>query len=251
MSQFDITYLGHVSVLIDTGTLRLVIDPNFSSRIPFVRRLTPPTIDAQQLHAVDAVLFTNAHHHRLDIGSLRYFKARTKLFVPMDVGTLVSSMFCFHKTELEAGAEIQLGDVQVKAVRGLHRAFRKSRLRFPLSLNYIIRSGGKTVFYCSDTKYDGKYFYDLGREYNVDLAILPVDHVGPDLFAPNRFMTAKQALQAFQDLNAKQMLPVCHGAFHFSPRSTKKFAEAFEKLLVETQLKDCVLDLNRPHSVMV
>lgn len=244
MTQVQIQFLGHAGILIQSEQLKLVVDANFSSRIPFIRRVgAVAPVPFESLQKVQAIFYTNAHHHRLDVPSLRCFKQTTQIFTPLEVASVIPSMFQFHRTEFKDGAEIEVGDIKVKAIKGLHRAFRKSGLRYPLSLNYLFKVAGKTVFYCSDTRYDGAYFYDLGQEHKIDLAILPIDHVGPDQLATNRYMDLHQALQAFQDLKAAQMLPVCYGAFNFSARSSEAFLENFRTEVNRLQLAERVLIL--------
>lgn len=242
MTQTTITYLGHTGLLITSDQVRFVIDPNFSSKVVSLKRQQPSAhlqyID--QLHQVNAILYTNAHHHRLDTKSLGFFKQTAQLVLPLGLGSVIPKVYRFHQTELKDGAELHFGDCYIRAIKARHRGFRKSGLTHKACLNYLIKTPTGNIFYCSDSAYEGAYFYDIGQEFKIDVAILPIDHVGPDFSAGKRYMTAKQALQAFGDLQASQMVPNCYGAFSFSGHKIDKILAELNQQIAEQDLQSKV-----------
>ena len=66
----SLTYVGHSTVLVEQGGLRLLTDPLLRAGIAHVRRRVPmPELDA--LRELDAVLISHAHADHLDLASPR------------------------------------------------------------------------------------------------------------------------------------------------------------------------------------
>ena len=60
-----LTWLGHSTVLLETGGLRILTDPVLRAGIGPVRRR--PELADVDLSAVDAVLISHLHHDHLDL----------------------------------------------------------------------------------------------------------------------------------------------------------------------------------------
>ncbi|HLD43975.1 MAG TPA: hypothetical protein VJC18_00965, partial [bacterium] len=126
----------------------------------------------------------------------------------------------------------------VTGVKSLHRAYRSNVFVQKPALHYLLHLGDKTIFYCSDTSYDGSFFFDVGKDQKIDLAILPVDHISPDLVAKKRFMNTRNALQAIQDMGAPKMIPYAFGAFNFASRKADKIVAQLKKDAEQLNLLD-------------
>jgi len=238
MSKVAITFLGHTTVLIKSEEISIITDPNFSDKTLSLKRKDQPIINPDALNSVNVITISNAHHNRLNTDSFKYFKQDVQMVLPIGLGKLVNTYFNFRLSELKEDAEKVIGSSKIIAKKSLHRGFRTSGLTFSNSLHYIFKLGDKTIFYCSDTKYDGTYFFELGKAYDIDLAILPIDHVGPDLTANGRYLNVSRAVQAFQDLNAKKMLPVSYGSFSFSGHSKESVEKKLLKEIEKHSLQD-------------
>lgn len=244
MSKTIVRFLGHTSVLIEHSGLQVIFDPNFSNKIPFIKRKSPAVFDPFALHKTNVILYSAGCHHRLNTLSLRYFKQSTQIIMPMGLSKFVGDFFSFRISELKGGAEKQISDCNIKAVKSLNKSSRFPQWNAGNCLNYILRWPDFTVLYVGESSYDGSYFHELGSEHKIDLAILPIDHVGPDAQALNKHMTPTQALQAFLDLNAKKMIPNCFGAFNWSKRDEQKFLEAFKTEVASLQLQEKIFMLS-------
>ncbi|MBF0103779.1 MAG: MBL fold metallo-hydrolase [Deltaproteobacteria bacterium] len=229
MNECSITFLGHTTVWLKTSDISLVIDPNFDKKMFYLRRLDDPSINTEDLHKVNCVLLSNAHHHRMNLDALRYFKQTAQIILPMGLGRIISRFHRFPINELKNGAEMGIGSCQIIGLKPLHRGFRNCPLIPQNSLHYIIKLPTATVFYCSDTKYDGACFFDIGKNYNIDVAILPIDHLNPDFIAGKRYMTPAEAVQAFKDLGAKKMIPNAFGSFNYHGRTFEKISETLSQ----------------------
>lgn len=217
--SLSISFLGHTTISVKSESLRLVFDPNFNRQLFNIKRQSPAVFRVDDLNQTQVVLFTSAHHHRLDISSLGYFKQNVQVLVPRGLAKIISTYFEFHLSELKDGATVKFGNTTITALKAKHRGFRKMGFGYPLALNYLVKTPERTILYVGDTSYEGAYFHDLGQKHKIDVACLPVDHVGLDSLAVNRYLKPSQAIQAFEDLGASLMVPHSFGAFNFAGRS--------------------------------
>lgn len=238
MSKTKVKFLGHTTVLVQTGYVNFIFDPNFSHKLRWLKRKTKPFIPFEDLHNVHAILISNARRHRFDLDSMRYFKQASQIILPLGLARRFDKSFAFHLIELKPGAQTNVSDCRVTAIKALAPAATRRG-----GLNYLVKTPMYTIFYATDTAYQGAYFHKIGRDFKITLAILPIDHVGFDFCASKRYMNPAQALHAFQDLGADKMLPVCYGAFHLSRRSPDKFLKEFENEVASQGLTNKVVVL--------
>src|SRR6187401_2225074 len=66
-----ITWIGHASFLVQTRSVNVLIDPNWSMWLKVIKRLKKPGFDLFHLPEIDFVLVTHAHFDHLDRRTLR------------------------------------------------------------------------------------------------------------------------------------------------------------------------------------
>ena len=117
--------------------------------------------------------------------------------------------------------------------------------------SYLIRTAsGYTIYISGDTAYfDG--FAQLGKEYDIDLAVFNVGAYEPRWFMAQSHINPRETVQAFKELNARKLLVVHWGTFrlgnepvHFPPRQVK---EELEK----EGLLDRLVDLKHGQTLFV
>jgi L-ascorbate metabolism protein UlaG (beta-lactamase superfamily) len=81
-------------------------------------------------------------------------------------------------------------------------------------LSYIVRGDGPTLYVCGDSGYFSG-FSDVGARFTPDIACLPIGGFVPASFR-ERHMSPLDALFAFEDLRARLLVPIHHGAFALS-----------------------------------
>jgi len=98
--------------------------------------------------------------------------------------------------------------------------------------SYLIRTaGGKTIYLSGDTGYfDG--YADIGKEFDIDLAIFNLGAYEPRWFMAPSHMNPVETVQAFKELRAKKLMIVHWGSFqlgdepvHFPPLDLKRELE--------------------------
>src|SRR4051812_23864855 len=78
-----ITWIGHSTVLLELGGVRLATDPVLRSRVTHLRRVSAP---ARELADLDAVLISHVHYDHLDLPSLRRVRGVECIVVPRGAG---------------------------------------------------------------------------------------------------------------------------------------------------------------------
>ena len=199
-----ITWLGHSTVLIDVGGVRVVTDPVLRRRVMHLRRHTPVPAPPE---GVDAVLLSHLHHDHADAPTLRRVAPDVPIVVPRGAGAAVRKMGRRDVREVEAGERIELAPgVDVLAVPAEHDGRRTPLTRDrPDALGYVVE-GGARVYFAGDTDlYDG-IAEAVGPS---DLALLPIWGWGTSL-GPGHMDPARAAEAA--DLLAPRLVVPIHWA---------------------------------------
>jgi L-ascorbate metabolism protein UlaG (beta-lactamase superfamily) len=204
------TWVGHSTVLLELGGLRVLTDPLLRRRVGPLRRLRDLPVQ-QHVDPVDAVLLSHLHHDHADLPSLRRLG-----HVP--VITHAANLSWLAKHTLEAGDASAdewrpVGDgVDVLLVRADHEA-RPMPHRPNGATGMLLRGGGVVVWFAGDTSLhpDMERLPELagGR---VDLALLPVGGWGPRL-SPGH-MGPVEAADAAARSGARHVVPIHYGTLH-------------------------------------
>ena len=207
-----LTFVGHATVMMTTPGARVMTDPMLENSLWGLRRARAGAVDAHNLADVDLILISHAHRDHLSRATLRHLSPKATLVIPPRCGSLVDDLGFARVVELAVGQTFGFGDVQVTAVPVQHSGARgvlDPRRRG--ASGYVVRAGGRAVYFAGDTGYFPG-FADIGRQFDPDLAFLPIAGYQP---APLRreHMSPLDAIYAFQDLGSRLMVPICHGSF--------------------------------------
>ena len=220
--QLGITFIGHSSFFLQVGGKNILVDPNFARWIFVLKRLRRPGLRMRDLPPIDAVLVSHAHFDHLHRPSLRTIASLTRrkagkrplIVVPRNLRDLVGDLGFSRVVELEWWQRFQLGNIAIthtpsrhwgaRVVRDVHRGYG----------GYVLQSGKHSVYHAGDTAYfDG--FNEIADRLAPDLALLPIGAYHPASFR-NVHTSPEDALQAFEDLRARWMVPMHYGTFRLS-----------------------------------
>src|ERR1700689_379446 len=229
-----IVFLGHATVLLELGGVRVLTDPLLRGRVLHLRRQAPPV--AEHVFAKpDAVLISHLHHDHLDLASLRRLGQDTPLIVPAGAGVWLRGRGFARVSELRVGETVQVGKLRteeatrvgklradeatdeaaarvdaltVSAVQARHDA---SRLgvggpRAESPLGYLVSDGRIAVYFAGDT---GLFAEVPDCSPAPIVALLPVAGWGPRL-GPGH-MDPLQAAQAVAAIRPRLAIPVHWG----------------------------------------
>ncbi len=212
--QVGITWIGHASFLLQTQGVNILVDPNWAKWLKVIKRIKHPGIHLHDLPEIDLVLVTHAHFDHLDRKTLRRVAEDQPIVVPFEVGNLVHDLGFRSVHELHYWESFQHGPVKITLTPCHHwgaRMLHDSHRGFG---GFIIEAGGRTIFVCGDTAYfEG--FKEIGERFPIDVALLPIGAYDPPS-GREVHMNPEEAVQAFLDLKARQMVPMHYGTFRLS-----------------------------------
>lgn len=211
-----IVFLGHSSVLLELGGVRVMTDPLLRGHVGHLRRVAPP-VEEGMMAGVDAVLISHLHHDHLDLASLRQLGQETPMVVPAGAGPWLHGRGFARVSELTAGEATQVGvrtaqateagALTVTAVQARHDA-RRLGPRGPRAapLGYLVSDRRLVVYFAGDTE----FFAEMADFAPApDVALLPVAGWGPTL-GPGH-MDPLDAARAVAAIRPRLAIPVHWG----------------------------------------
>lgn len=218
-----VTWAGHASWILRIGGLTVLTDPVWSRRIfgtPV--RITPVGVRWEDLPPVDAVVISHNHFDHLDAPTLRRLPRRTPFFVPAGLGRWFRRRRFTHVTELDWWEGAELDGVRFDFVPAHHWS-KRTLLDTCRSLwgGWVLTAtgtgtGGPAVYFAGDTGY-GHWFGEIGRRHPaLDLALLPIGAYAPRWWLSDVHTDPEEAVRAFTDLGARNMVPMHWATFVLS-----------------------------------
>jgi L-ascorbate metabolism protein UlaG (beta-lactamase superfamily) len=207
--QLAITFGGHATVIARYRELAIAFDPMLGRWIGGVRRAVEPGVAPADFADVRLVLISHRHADHLHVPTLRRMPRAATVVVPTGAAGWVSGLGFARVVELLPWADLELRGVQVSAAPVSHGDADLAR-----GLAYVLRGDGPSAFLCGDSGYFSG-FAAIGERFAPDIALLPVGGFLPASFR-SRHMSPLDALYAFEDLRARVLIPIHHGAFALS-----------------------------------
>jgi len=168
-------WLGHSTVLLETGGVRVLTDPVLGAGVGPIRRRASNGVDLD-VDSVDVVLVSHLHHDHLHLPSFRLLPRHVRVVVPRGAGRLVARHGFRDVEELDAGGSID-GAVSIRAVPARHSGRRVPFGPDAPALGYVI-DGEHQTYFAGDTD----LFPEMGEvAAGADLALIPVGGWGPTL----------------------------------------------------------------------
>jgi L-ascorbate metabolism protein UlaG (beta-lactamase superfamily) len=210
----SLTFVGHATVMITTARTRLFADPLFERSFYGLRRAKEAGVHPGDIDDADLVLVSHAHRDHLSPASLRRVLKDVPIVVPPRCGPLVARLGFLAIEELAPGNTATHGDVEIIAVPVRHSGASSLGGGSRGACGYVIRAQGSCFYFAGDTGYFSG-FAEIGRRFHPDVAILPIGGYEPAAFR-DEHLSPLDALQAFDDLGARVLVPVAHGSFPLS-----------------------------------
>lgn len=223
-----LTWLGHSTVLIEDGGVRLLTDPLLRARVGHLRRNVPPPDPPRE---VDAVLLSHVHYDHLDLPSLRTLGRERLVVAPRGAGALLRRRGFTAVEELLPGERTAVGGVAVRATHADHDAQRSLFGKTP-SLGYVVE-GAASAYFAGDT---GVFPEMAAIGPELDVALLPVAGWGRRL--PAGHLDPAGAAEALGLLRPRAAVPIHWGTYRqvgmsSDPKRLRAPAEEFARLARE------------------
>ncbi|HBH87317.1 MAG TPA: hypothetical protein DDY17_06935 [Syntrophaceae bacterium] len=214
-----IAWVGHSTFLIRINGEYWLTDPMFSGRALVIKRKTSPAVTAEELKSFGAkvnVLVSHNHYDHFDKASIRALPYNTRVFVPLGLKSQVEDGTGKKSvTEMDWWESADAGNgVTVTCLPAQHWSRRISQgINKSLWASFLIRTPKVSIYYGGDSGYFVGY-REIGRRFSgIDYAILPVTAYHPRWFMHYSHVDAKEALDAFEDLDARYFIPAQWGTF--------------------------------------
>jgi L-ascorbate metabolism protein UlaG (beta-lactamase superfamily) len=220
-----VTFVNHVTFLIQTGGIAILTDPVWSERASPFRRIGPkrvrkPGVALEDLPPIDVVLLSHNHYDHLDLATLMQLRQRFASTVLAAAGDarLIAPLGFQNVRELEWWDEMQLDRaIKVTFVPAQHFSARGLfDRRKSLWGGYVIESCGRRIYFAGDTGYS-THFSDIKTRLGApDIALLGIGAYEPRWFMKPMHMNPAEAVCAHRDLGAKQSIGMHFGTFQLT-----------------------------------
>lgn len=236
------TWLGHTSYLMDMGGLRVITDPILYN-ISIVKRFTDLPCRADQLLDIDYILLSHHHRDHIDAKSI-------KMICGLNPGAKIL-------TGLEASRQLVKWGISNEIIEaGWYQRYPNTKnleisylpakhwtRRYLTDTNrslwgcFIIKDlqSGIQIFFGADSGY-GIHFKEIAKYCNIDYALLGIGAYEPVWFMKYSHTGPEDALRAFDDLNAKTLIPMHYGTFDLSDEPVSYPEQVLRKLCLERNI---------------
>jgi L-ascorbate metabolism protein UlaG (beta-lactamase superfamily) len=245
----SVLWVGHATCLIQIGDKVFLTDPIFTNTAGMIsKRRIEPGILPSSVDRLDYILISHIHFDHLSYGSLSLLPKTATMLLPPGGGEYTPEFGFSEYREMNAWTTFEVDGVRITAVPVKHfdgrYGFDIAWLDHHTYTGYVIEYQRKTVFFAGDTGYDPEIFREIGRKFAIDIALIPIAPVEPHDFMKRVHADPKEALQIFEDVGAKFMIPIHHRTFVQGLDSTLTYAQdQLKQLVSERQIEDRVMIL--------
>jgi L-ascorbate metabolism protein UlaG (beta-lactamase superfamily) len=199
-----VTFLGHSTVLVELGGLRILTDPVLFDRIGPLRRVVSP-LDPETHAGIDLALVSHLHLDHFDVPSLRLLGLGVRIVVPAGAGPLLRRLGFTDVVELGPGARVRHGELEIVATEAVHGGFRPPVGPRAAAVGYVIEGAGRRIYFAGDTD----LFNGMAELGAIDAALIPVWGWGPRL-GPNH-LDPERAGEAVGRIRPRLAIPIHWG----------------------------------------
>ncbi|HEX9614354.1 MAG TPA: MBL fold metallo-hydrolase [Bacteroidota bacterium] len=249
-TRLAVGWVGHATTIFQMHDKVFMTDPLFTSTVGIVvKRYVDPGIDPSTLSRVDFTLISHTHFDHFSFGSLQQIPKNGSLIIPLGALRYTPDFGFKDIHELEPWEVAEEDGVRITAVPAQHFSgrygFDGAWMRNHGYTGYVVEYRDQAVFFAGDTGYHPELFKEIGRRFDIDLAIVPIGPGGSWEIGSRIHVHPRGALMIFQDIGAEYLVPVHHRTlFYGSDRDPSQSIQTLRALAAEMGLTDRVIDLD-------
>jgi L-ascorbate metabolism protein UlaG (beta-lactamase superfamily) len=244
-----IVWLGHASFLLTLNGKHILVDPVFK-HIPLVKRRVKIPFEINAYRQIDYVLITHAHFDHLDRRTLIKL---AKLNPQMQIYCGLQTAATLQKWKI-SNPIVEAGWFQKfpESADGIEFYFLPAQHWSNRSLkdrncrlwgSFIVRCAQKTLYLMGDSAY-AEHFSAISQLFPaIDYALLGVGAYTPQYIMQTSHLNPAEAFQAFNDLAAKQLIPMHYGTFILADEPIAEPILKTRQLFAETPEHLCELSI--------
>ncbi|MEO5818163.1 MAG: MBL fold metallo-hydrolase [Gemmatimonadaceae bacterium] len=205
------TWIGHSTILLQTGGLNIITDPVFCERAFPVqwlgpRRVMPPAVDIGALPPLDVVLLSHSHYDHLDKAAVKRLARdhpRATWVVPLGLTQYIRGWGVKEIVELDWWQAAHFKGISVTATPARHFSARRVGDRNKsLWCGFALVIGDRRAYFAGDTAYHPEFSAIGQRCGPFDFVMMPIGAYDPRWFMHVVHVDPEEAVQAFTDVRA-------------------------------------------------
>ena len=251
-NQDCIVWLGHSTFFFRLNGVTLLTDPVFESPSILMKRYVDFPLDPTLLQGLDFVLLSHDHRDHLDKSSLQLLAKQNpnvKYLTGLKMETLVQQ-FTGSKHIQTAGwyQQYEIGDAPIEIYFLPARHWSRRGL-FDTNQRlwgaFVLKTTNTTIYFSGDTGY-GSHLREAGAIFlGIDYAIIGIGAYKPEWFMSPAHISPTDAAKAFNEMNAKHLIPMHYGTFDLSDEPLSEPPAILRHLEKEGKIKG-TLHLPKP-----
>jgi L-ascorbate metabolism protein UlaG (beta-lactamase superfamily) len=261
-SGLRISFIGHASLLVQTGGHNLLVDPVWSPRASPVsfagpKRVNDPGVPFEALPPIDTVLVSHCHYDHLDLATLSRLAGthRPRVITPLGNDTIMhardprisAEAYDWHDhIVLSDSVAITLAPMRHWSAR---HVFDRNKA---LWAAFVITTPAGRLFHVADSGYgEGRHFSAARERYGpFRVAMLPIGAYEPRWFMRDQHMNPQEAVRALLDCGAEAAIAHHHGTFRLTDEEIDAPALALAAALGDAGLAPGRFAVLRPGQVL-
>ena len=251
LENLHLWWLGQSGFLVQWQGRHLLLDPYLSDSLthkyaqtakPHVR-MTERVVAPERLDFIDVTTSSHNHTDHLDpdtLGPLLKANPKMELVIPEANREFVVNrlgVVAELPSGLDAGKGVRLPGFKIHgfpAAHNLHEKDSGGRHKF---LGYIIEAGPWLIYHSGDTKlFEG--MEDGLRQWNIDIALLPINGDSPERQVAGN-LDGREAATLAKAMGARLVIPCHYNMFEFNTASPDLFVATAQQLGQPYRILQC------------
>lgn len=250
-SENGILWLGHASFYIRLDNKTILLDPVFG-KPSLVSTFTDVPSPLEKIRQVDYVLISHDHRDHCDETSIRQIAEKfpdAKFLAGLRMDELLKE-WTKNANNLQTAGWFQQYALPDEKLKIYFLPVRHWSRRGLFDTNerlwggFIIQGASRTIYFSGDSGYGNQYRETARLFPAIDYFLIGIGAYEPRWFMQPNHNNPADALQAFQDSNAKFLVPMHFGRFDLSDEPPSEPLRLLKEKAAEQNLSDKIKALN-------